>query len=89
MKIQRLKAIISTLLILCFLTLALTGALLYFGKTGVIWGISRNALRVFHFYVAIAICMLASIHLITNFRLFKSELRAFRRKDPRKSEKRR
>jgi len=74
-----IKAILSTLLILGFLFLALTGALLYFGKTGVVLGISRHDLRVIHFWTAAIICVLAAVHLCLNCRVYLSELRSLRR----------
>ena len=81
---KQVKAIISTLLILCLLYLAVTGALMYFGKTGVVWGVSRNTLRGSHFWVAISICALVVVHLILNFRVYLAELRGLRgkRSDP-------
>ena len=72
-----LKAIISTLIILCLLYLAFTGVLMYFGKTGVVFGIPRNILRTSHFWVALSICILAAAHLALNFRVYIAELRAF------------
>jgi len=76
MKKQVLKAIVSSLLILCLLYLALTGALMYFGKTGLVWGVPRSALRGSHFWVAISTCALACIHLIMNFQVYFAELRS-------------
>ena len=70
------KAVLTTLLILVFLCLVFTGALLYFGKTGVVWGIPRHALREFHFYVAVSMCVLIPVHLIFNFRLYIAELKS-------------
>ena len=71
-----IKAILSTLLILIFLFMVFTGALLYFGKTGVVLGISRYVLREAHFWVAVSMCVLIPVHLIVNMRLYRSELRA-------------
>jgi len=86
MKKPFLKAILSTLLILIVLFLALSGALLYFGKTGMVWGISRQALREFHFCVAIAMCLLAAVHLVLNFRLYTTGLKALARRGKRSEE---
>jgi len=86
MKKRSFKAVLSTLLIVLFLLLAFTGALLYFGKTGVVWGFSRHILREAHFWVAISMCVLIPVHLILNFRLFKSELKALSGKESQKSE---
>ena len=80
MKKAALKAVLSSLLILLFIFLAFTGALLFFGKTGVVWGISRGALRSCHFAAAITICVLIIIHLILNRRQYFSELRALIKK---------
>ena len=84
MKKTTIKAILSTLMILCFLYLALTGVLLYFGKTGLVWGVSRNTLRGSHFWVAVSICVFASVHFTLNFRVFLTELRAISRDKNRK-----
>ena len=78
MKKQAIKAILSTLLILCLLYLAVTGALLYFGKTGMVLGVSRNALRSSHFWVAFSTVVLTVVHLMLNFRVFLAELRSVR-----------
>ena len=72
------KAILSSLLILVYLLLAFTGALLYFGKTGVVLGIPRYILRETHFWVAIAMCVLIPVHLFLNLRVYLAELRALR-----------
>jgi len=76
MKKMSVKAVLSSLLIIIFLFLAFSGALLYFGKTGMVWGISRAALREVHFWVACALCVLVPVHLILNLKLFKQELRS-------------
>ena len=80
MKKISLKALLSTLLMVVLLILIFTGALLYFGKTGVIWGISRGVLRKFHFFTAVSMCVLVTVHLSLNCRLFLSELRALRKR---------
>jgi len=76
MKKLTVKAIISTLLILAFLFMASTGALLYFGKTGMVLGISRYLLREAHFWVAVSIGVLAIVHLLLNLSTYVAELRA-------------
>ena len=73
---QIVRAILSSMLILLFLFLALSGALMYFFKTGMILGIARYALREAHFVVAVAMCVLILIHFILNLRVYFSELRA-------------
>ena len=76
MKKAHLKAIVSTLLILSFLFLAFSGALLHFGKTGVVLGMPRGALRTTHFYVAVFACVLIIIHLTLNCGVYLKELRS-------------
>jgi len=75
MKRPCIKAILSSLLIILFFVMAVTGTLLYFGKTGMIWGISRRVLRETHFCLAITLCVLIVIHVVLNFRLYSAELR--------------
>ena len=77
---QSLKAVISTILALLFLLLAATGALLYFGKTGVVWGFTRQGLRGTHFWAAVSMCVLIVVHLTLNFRVYLAELRALMKK---------
>jgi len=76
MKKFPLKAILSTLLLLVFLFLAASGTMLYFGKTGLIMGIARSAIRDAHTMAAALMCILAVIHLILNRRVYFSELKS-------------
>jgi len=71
-----LKAIISSLLLLIFLFLAVSGSLLYFGKTGMLLGFSRYAWRAAHALAALLICVLISAHIFLNRRLYLKELSA-------------
>jgi thiosulfate reductase cytochrome b subunit len=80
MKKLSVKAILSSLLILVFLTLAFTGALLYFGRTGMVLGFSRHLLREVHFWVAVSMCVLIPVHLLLNLRIYWTELQALLRK---------
>ena len=75
MKKRVFKALLSTLLLLGLLYLAATGAMMYFAKTGVVLGVSRNALRVSHFWVALTTCACAAMHFILNFRIYLAEMR--------------
>ena len=79
MKRSAIKAILSILLLFIFLLLVFTGALLYFGKTGVVWGISRYVLREAHFWIAISMCVLIPVHFVLNFRILRSELQIINR----------
>jgi len=83
MKKLSAKAIVSSLMLLLFLFLAISGAILYFGKTGVIMGLSRSALRNAHTCAAILMCILVLIHLILNRRLYFSELKSIFKRDQR------
>ena len=76
MKRLSLKAILSSLLLLLFLFLAFSGALLHFGKTGLIWGFARHSLRDAHALAAVLICVLIAAHVFLNRRLYLRELRA-------------
>jgi hypothetical protein len=76
MKQPTLKAILSSLLLLLFLFLALSGALLYFGKTGMILGLARYAWRNTHVLAALLICIAMPAHLFLNRRLYFKELQA-------------
>ena len=79
MKKLHVKAILSTLLMLIFIFLAITGALLYFGKTGVVLGFSRQALRETHFWASAIMCALIAAHLALNCKLYLTELKALLR----------
>jgi len=74
MKKLAFKAIISTLLLLIVIFLALTGAMLYFGKTGVILGFSRHVLRNAHTLIGTVLCLFAAVHLGINMRMYRKEL---------------
>jgi len=76
MKKLPVKAIISSLLLLVLLFLAITGSMLHFGKTGVVMGFARSALRNSHTWAAALMCILVIIHLILNRRLYLSELKS-------------
>jgi len=80
MKRLSVKAIVSSLLLLAFLFLAASGAMLYFGKTGVVMGFARGSLRNAHAWVAASMCVLVLIHLFLNNRSYIKELKSlFRR----------
>ncbi|MCL1975503.1 MAG: DUF4405 domain-containing protein [Firmicutes bacterium] len=76
MKESSLKAIVSILLLALLVILALSGALLYFGKTGQVWGIARYALRNAHTVAALAAILVAALHLFLNRRFFLRGLSA-------------
>ena len=70
------KAVLSSLLIMIFLFLAVSGAMMYFAKTGMVLGIPRGALRSAHAITAFSMCVLIPIHLFSNRRLYLNELKA-------------
>lgn len=73
----KLKAVVSCLLILLLLLVSITGAMLYFGKTGLILGFSRAFLLNFHARCAILFLALAICHLMLNFKLLTSGLKSW------------
>ena len=76
MKNLPLKALLSSLLLLIFLFLAISGALLYFGKTGMVLGIPRYILRTAHTRAAAGMCVFLAAHIFINRRLYGNELAA-------------
>ena len=63
------------MLLVLLLFISITGAMLYYGKTGLIFGISRALLLRCHARCALLFLALALCHLALNFRLFTSGLR--------------
>ncbi|MCL2125759.1 MAG: DUF4405 domain-containing protein [Oscillospiraceae bacterium] len=80
-RIAAVRAVLSTLLIIIVLFLAFTGALLYFGKTGLVWGISRYTLRGIHFAAAILMCLIVVIHFVVNRKIYVAGIRALTKRD--------
>jgi len=76
MKSISVKAVISSLMILVFVFLAASGAMLYFGKTGVVLGFARSGLRSAHTLAAVVMCLLALVHFIMNRRQYIAGLRS-------------
>ena len=69
------KAVISSILVLAVLFLAVSGALLFFGKAGMVWGIARSVLRSIHFWVAVSMCLLTVVHFALNRKQYQAGLR--------------
>ena len=67
-KYTKLKAFISCLLIAILILVSVSGAMLYFGKTGLVLGISRAFLRNFHAGCAVLFVLLAVCHLTLNLK---------------------
>ena len=72
----KLRAILSSLLALLLLFMAISGAALYFNKTGMVMGFPRASLRQAHFIMAAALCLLLALHLALNFKQYMAELRS-------------
>ena len=75
-KKQFVKAVLSSVLLLLFLFLAVSGAMLYFGKTGMVMGVARHTLRQIHAVVALLMCLLIVVHFILNIRTYIGGLKA-------------
>ena len=71
----RIKAILSSALMLVFLIICSSGAMLYFGKTGMILGFRRASLLRFHAWAALFMLLLVCCHVVLNRRLFLQELK--------------
>ena len=80
MKHLAVKALLTSVLVLAFALMVLSGALLYFGKTGLVWGMPRYIIRSAHAATAVLLCIVVPTHLILNRRTYKAEIRALIRK---------
>ena len=80
MKKMRLKAALTCLLLLTLLLLSVSGAMLYFGKTGLILGFPRVFLLRLHLLCAVSFVLFGICHFALNFGLFVSEAKSFRPK---------
>jgi accessory gene regulator protein AgrB len=76
-----IKAALSSLLALVFLFMAITGAMLFFGKAGLILGFSRANVRGAHAIAAIVVCTLVPVHFILNRRLYIAELKSLKKRN--------
>ena len=63
------------MLLLLLLFISITGAMLYLGKTGLIFGISRALVLRFHARCAMIFLALALCHLALNFKTLLAGLR--------------
>jgi len=84
MKKLKIKGIVSTLLLLTVLFLAVSGTMLYFGKTGMILGIARGDWRGVHAIVAIIMCALLVTHLFLNRKIYFNELKSLLKRSAKK-----
>ena len=72
---MRIKAMASIALFLFLLVISVSGAMLYFGKTGLILGVSRALLLNIHARCSLLFAALVILHLALNFSLLKEELK--------------
>lgn len=82
MKRIRLKAILSSFLLLMFLLLFASGVMLHIGKTGLILGFSRAFLTHFHAWLSLLLLLLICCHLVLNWRMFCMELKKLFDRNP-------
>lgn len=76
MKIKKLRAVISTLLLVCLVAMLVTGMILHFMKSGSVGKLARHTLVDFHFYCSIAMTTLGVIHFFINRFMYKDEMKA-------------
>ena len=80
--ILKIKALLSALLLSILLLIAATGAMLYFGKTGLILGFRRVSLLRFHARCSLGFLSLVACHVALNLRIYKQELKKlFKRRE--------
>ncbi|MCL1805702.1 MAG: hypothetical protein FWG28_06880 [Clostridiales bacterium] len=71
----QLKALLSSLLLPLLLLVSATGAMLYFGKTGMILGFRRASLLRFHARCSLGFLFFILCHVALNFRIYLAELK--------------
>jgi len=73
MRRGKIKAIISTVLLVLMLIVLITGIAMYFVKGGIILGIPRYYVTTIHVWCAFILAVFAIVHFILNAKIFKSE----------------
>jgi len=76
MKRLQIKGLLSTLLIIVFLIVAISGIMLHFARTGMILGIPRGVLRDVHTWIGFSMCFLIPVHLLLNRLIYVGELKS-------------
>jgi len=69
--------LLSGLMLLVLLLVSVSGAMLFYGRTGVVLGVSRASLLHFHFRCALLFIVLALCHFSLNFKQFAFGLKKF------------
>ena len=78
---NKLRGIISTILILSALISCITGAVLYFLQYGMWLIFTRDFLNDVHAVSGLVMALAVIVHLIINYRIYTAEIRAlFQRK---------
>jgi cytochrome b subunit of formate dehydrogenase len=77
---RKIKAVLSALLVICFILVMVTGLMTYFGKTGLILGIPRGYIHSVHTWSGFVMGAAVILHFILNVRIFKGEWRGFFKK---------
>ena len=78
----KIKAVLSSILIVLFLIVGITGIVLYFGPSGSaardwsFFGFDRPSLRFLHNYCGIAMVCLKVLHISLNLKVFWCEVKA-------------
>lgn len=75
-----LKAILSTLLLLSFLLLAVTGFAMHFNSTGLVLGLPRYIVRSLHTVCAVVMSAAVALHFLLNLKTLLAEWKQGRRK---------
>jgi cytochrome b subunit of formate dehydrogenase len=73
---KKLRAVLSSLLILCVCLLAASGAVLFFMKTGIIGPFSRKFILDSHALISAVMVVVAIFHLYINRKMYKAEMKA-------------
>lgn len=81
MKKNKQRAIVSTVLLICFILVAATSAILYFNKSGIWMGIMRFTINEVHTWSGIVMMAAIIYHFILNWTMYKTELKALKKNE--------
>ena len=76
---NKLRAVISTVLLICFVLVAATSAILYFNKTGMWLGIQRIVLTDIHYISGLIMLIFILVHLVINWAMYLKELKTIKK----------
>jgi len=83
MRVKRVKAVLSAVLALCFVIIMATGLALHYMRTGMLWIFTKRFIHDAHAVVSYIMTACVALHLILNRKIYRSELKAFAKKDGR------